>query len=102
MHPRNILQGFALSVLSVILISCAPPPNDMSKFPGEYVYRSKPGQVESLTINVDGTLRNEIYAMKIYMSIMASRFLPLMDTGVSKMARSQPRSCIRFCATTLG
>jgi hypothetical protein len=46
--------------LAACLVSCEPA-EDRSQFPGEYAYRSKLGQIESLTINSDGTFRHELY-----------------------------------------
>jgi hypothetical protein len=49
-----------LIALSAFLISCVPA-EERRAFPGEYAYRGRLGQVESLTINSDGTFRHELY-----------------------------------------
>lgn len=49
-----------LTVFTACLVSCDP--DNPKNFPGEYVYRSKHGQIESLHFKDDGTFQHALYA----------------------------------------
>jgi hypothetical protein len=48
------------TVLAVCLVSCDH--DNPKNFPGEYVYRGKSGQIESLNFKEDGTFQHALYS----------------------------------------